>query len=459
MKLMKKYLAIVCISLWGYNSYGQNETEAFIYTPKGSRVEDAYILSGLINPTYNDQQISTLETLLYNLYDGATLVGTEDYRYNCHAYAWHMVDNPNAIPVWIGRYTYTAEDIYWTDSSYIEVPEAIATKVSYNESGNHSAVRENSTWYRSKWGGGLLVRHHPNAVHNGSYNELNTNSTNFFPLAQKTYYMRNPNCSITGLELIASGYVPYSVHNLPSGCSVSWFLNDSYYNQHCLITPSNTNTCYIFHDISHDMMDATLTATVKYDNVAILTVDKTVYSYDGFWGQYTSGNLSGNINYTCFFNIKTNSNTTIFSPNLYGATVSYSSSGAIPSSWSHNPNSGVVSFYTTNTSIPVIINVHDGCGNDYVLYAYPTSLYSMNISNEGNCIIVTLVEEGDASKEMILDQAWTLEVRNATTGVLIATKSSTSRSESISTVGWTEGVYIVKVIIGKEELTGKAIVK
>ena len=83
----------------------------------------------------------------------------------------------------------------------------------------------------------------------------------------------------------------------------------------------------------------------------------------------------------------------------------------------------------------------------------------MNISNEGNCIIVTLVEEGDASKEMILDQAWTLEVRNATTGVLIATKSSTSRSESISTVGWTEGVYIVKVIIGKEELTGKAIVK
>lgn len=133
MKLMKKYLAIVCISLWGYNSYGQNETEAFIYTPKGSRVEDAYILSGLINPTYNDQQISTLETLLYNLYDGATLVATEDYRYNCHAYAWHMVDNPNAIPVWIGRYTYTAEDIYWTDSSYIEVPEAIATKVSYNK--------------------------------------------------------------------------------------------------------------------------------------------------------------------------------------------------------------------------------------------------------------------------------------------------------------------------------------
>ena len=83
----------------------------------------------------------------------------------------------------------------------------------------------------------------------------------------------------------------------------------------------------------------------------------------------------------------------------------------------------------------------------------------MNISNEGNSITVTLVEDDDASKDFTPSQSWTLEVRNASTGVLMATQSSTSRSESISTVGWPKGVYIVKVTIGKEELTKKILVQ
>ena len=83
----------------------------------------------------------------------------------------------------------------------------------------------------------------------------------------------------------------------------------------------------------------------------------------------------------------------------------------------------------------------------------------MNISNEGNSITVTLVEDDDASKDFIPSQSWTLEVRNASTGVLMATLSSDSRSESISTAGWSKGVYIIKVTIGKEELTEKILVQ
>ena len=41
----------------------------------------------------------------------------------------------------------------------------------------------------------------------------------------------------------------------------------------------------------------------------------------------------------------------------------------------------------------------------------------------------------------------------------MATQSSTSRSESISTVGWPKGIFVVKVIIDKEVLTEKVIVK
>ena len=83
----------------------------------------------------------------------------------------------------------------------------------------------------------------------------------------------------------------------------------------------------------------------------------------------------------------------------------------------------------------------------------------MNISNEGNSITVMLIEDDDASKDFTPSQSWTLEVRNASTGVLMATLSSNSRSESISTAGWSKGVYIIKVTIGKEELTEKILVQ
>lgn len=208
------------------------------------------------------------------------------------------------------------------------------------------------------------------------------------------------------------------------------------------------------------MMGAELTAIIEKNGVEVKRKTKdNLYAYSGFWGQYTSGNLSGNINYTCFFNIRANNFTTIFSPNFYDATVSYDSSGAIPSSWSHNPNSGVVSFYTTNTSAPVIINVHDCCGNDYVIYAYPSSLYSIYASNGVNGITVTLNKEGTSDKGWSFDLPWTIEVVNTETGRVMATQTSTSRSETISTVGWSKGIYIVKVTIDKEELTEKVIVK
>ena len=51
-----------------------------------------------------------------------------------------------------------------------------------------------------------------------------------------------------------------------------------------------------------------------------------------------------------------------------------------------------------------------------------------------------------------------MEITSATTGRVMATRSSASRSETISTAGWPKGIYIVKVTIGKEELTEKVLV-
>ena len=254
-----------------------------------------------------------------------------------------------------------------------------------------------------------------------------------------------------------------NLNKLPSNFTVTWDLSNSYYNNSNNLFIKNSPVygyCIIIRDNNYDMMNVNLTATIKKGSTTIrtLTLPGGIYAYDGFWGQYTSGNLSGVITYTCYFNIKANNFTTITSPYFYGATVSYSSSGATPSSWSFNSNSGVVSFYTSNTSIPVIINVSKGA-DQFVLYAYPSSSYSMNVLSGASNITVTLVQDGDASKDFTPDQPWTIEIINAATGRVMNTQSPTSRSEIISTIGWPRGIYIVKATIGKEELTEKVIVK
>ena len=133
-------------------------------------------------------------------------------------------------------------------------------------------------------------------------------------------------------------------------------------------------------------------------------------------------------------------------------------SGATPTAWGLNPSNGVLNFKAPAGSTPVVINVHDVCGNNYTLYAMPSS-YSINVSNGESGITVTLVEDGDASKDFTPEESWTLEIINAATGQVMATQSSKNRSETISTVGWPKGIYIVKVTIGKEELTEKIMVK
>ena len=249
---------------------------------------------------------------------------------------------------------------------------------------------------------------------------------------------------------------------VPTDATIEWTLPDSNYNNGFNFLPNcpEIGKCRINRNNSHDLKNQTLTATIKYNNVVVQTLTTVVNAYADFWGQYTSGNLSGNINYTHTFGVKANATTYITSPNFYGATVTYdSSSGATPTIWGFSPNNGDLTFVTTNTSIPVVINVHDGCGNDYTLYAFASSQYSINVSNGEEGITVTLVEDGDASKDFIPEEPWTIEVINATTGKVMATQSSMNRSETISTAGWPKGIYVIKVTIGKEKLTEKVIVK
>lgn len=270
--------------------------------------------------------------------------------------------------------------------------------------------------------------------------------------------------AIEGPNYICSHDTCYinNLDKLPSNFTVSWSLDDSnYYAPDYLVSNCPyKGYCIIARNPNHDMTGATLTAQIKKNGTVIKTLTKpNMYAYSGFKGDYTSGNLSGNIDYTYFFNIRTNATTYIKSPNFYGATVSYSSSGATPSIWGFSSSNGDLTFVTTTPNAAVVINVTDTGGNNYTLYAYATSQYKLNVSNGYYGITVSVVEDGDSDRGISVDQPWTVEVRNAATGQLMATRSSTSRSETISTVGWPKGIYVVKATIGEEELTEKVIVK
>ena len=81
------------------------------------------------------------------------------------------------------------------------------------------------------------------------------------------------------------------------------------------------------------MINATLTATIKYNGSTIQTLTKTVCAYDDFHGQYTSDNLSGTIDGTHRFYVKPNVISTITSPMFQGASVGYDYSGTIPTTF------------------------------------------------------------------------------------------------------------------------------
>ena len=256
----------------------------------------------------------------------------------------------------------------------------------------------------------------------------------------------------------------YHIEGLPSGFNVTWSLSDSTYNDnyHLISNFPVTGYCLILRDEDEDLMNATLTAEVKYNNVTMQTLTKTkLYAFEGFKGYYTSGDINSEISYTMILPVITNYSTYITSPNFLGATVTYSPTATIPYYWSYSPYSEelLVIMPPNHNNIPIVININDACGNQYTLYLFGTNSYNMNLTNGDNSITISLVGNGESTSNLSLNQPLTIEVYNATTRELIATQTSTSRSTTLSTTGWQKGLYVVKVVVGNEFWSEKIIKK
>lgn len=267
---------------------------------------------------------------------------------------------------------------------------------------------------------------------------------------------------IIGPQLVYTSGAFY-VDNLPSCFNVSWSLSDNYYNQNCLQQNYPLqNQCTITRSTIQDMMDATLTAAIMYNGDTIKTLTKTgMYAYADFKGQYTSGNISGIINYMHYFVVKPTCSTFITSPNLIGGTASYSSSFTIPSYWGYSYDTGLIHMImpADNNGMPIVINVDDICGNHYQLYAVPQSSKDLNIFSGDDNVTIMISENVESSMDLNLNQPWTLEIYNGSSGEQKTVRYSQERTVTVSTSGWPRGMYVVKVTIGNKIFTEKMFVK
>ena len=432
-----------------------------IYTPENTAVPNAKSYTGE-DVTNSPAEIAELSSHLYTAYNGATIVDNCTWKYDAPGWTWHKsVNNSN---VCIHNH---GEAVYWQDGSYIPVPQQLASRAAYGYNNDFSAVIESSNWFISKWGdGGPRVKHHPTSLPNGSDSFFG--DLNYYPNGPITYYMRNPHCSINGAPLIKSGSATYSVNNLPSGCSVTWSLSDSYYNQNGLQqnTPS-VNQCRITYLNGNYMKYGVLTAVVKYGGTTILTLTKTVSATPNFVGHYTSGTISREVLLPAPLEVKSGTVVSITSPNLIGATVQYRTQNtAIPTSWYHNSVQGTLSVgMPSNSIIPVLVDVTDSFGSQYNLVLLPSSLSSINadVSTEDDYIEVRILdfESGyDVAESMNKSannecQDCQIKISNGSSGKIYATSHAEGRITRISTVGWPKGIYIVQVIRGKESVSKK----
>lgn len=275
--------------------------------------------------------------------------------------------------------------------------------------------------------------------------------------------------SIAGSDHIINSSV-YYVKNLPGGYSVTWSLSNNYYNQNCLQhnTPT-TNQCTIVINSQQAMIGATLIAIIKYNNVFVRTLTKTVGAHV-FVGSYYNGQTTKSVSQPYPLYVKRNASLWLQSPNLVGATLSHMGNATV-SQWSHNSTTGQLNFSFSSVGT-CTLQVTTSDGDQYSIpFASTDNVNVLNIVPGNGQIEVSLVPAGEEEIRDIdyvesVDKsdcgeplAWTLEVYNAITGEKVYSQKVEGSSFIINTTGWKSGIYIVRAIVNDEILNEKVLVQ
>ena len=450
--MRRNIIAILLVGMAVCSVKSQTLTPATIQTPNGSYVTDSYYISGVAE--YNTYYLPSLTQYISSTYNGAEVIDVPSEKYNCHAYAWHLTEGGDTV--WIGYHYSTAEDIYWQDGSYIEVAENNATKVSYHETGNHSAIRLNSTWYQSKWGACALVKHHPNDV-----------PAIYHPELQKKFYIRTP--SIIGTDSLCGTEI-YSISHLPSNATVYWsFLsNKPYLNSLIQQNYPLAGQCSINIE-NNENIDDILIANIYINNTHIITLQKAIKTNWSLSGTYSvTGNsiLYNNIIDAPFSNNKTiwvfpGYNTTLHSEQFANVTLSHTYSSLM--TWNYDGNETVsmhISPYAPDNHTMTVTGTGSADCDNFkfnikVLVRIIDPILNTKHSNTLNIIL----NEDNLDYIVSSGLNWHVEIRNATTGKTVYKGNLTDVSTVINTSDWTPGLYTISHMAGEHAITQKVIIK
>jgi hypothetical protein len=193
---------------------GANGPTVYVYTPFGSQI------AAILNTVQMDQ--NTYNNIMYemaNEYSESTILGPATFDYNCHGYAWSMVDHGPTC--WLNDNNNFHQ--FWYDGSYQETTEAEAEKIYYF--GQHSAVKsEVPGYYESKWGPMALMRHLPGDGPDEYYQGVTIKYYKRSPPPPPTLNLSGENfvpCSGSKLFSLIISSAPYSAPVLSRTWSVS----------------------------------------------------------------------------------------------------------------------------------------------------------------------------------------------------------------------------------------------
>lgn len=286
--------------------------------------------------------------------------------------------------------------------------------------------------------------------------------------------------TISGSSYICSSSTGiYPINYLPHNYTIDWYLSNGF-GSSVPIMSSSGDTCTIINNLSGSYAGI-LNADVYYNGTLLTTLQKEIIIYSGFYGVvfYNGSNNNSQQFYPSTpIWVTKGSSVHLKSPNLINKNVSYSVT--TPSWWQYDSTTGDI--YVTYPNViannPILISVqhnsnYSNCDNSYQIVIMPNNVlprYSLNTSiSDNKQIQVSLIEteyndeansvlETYTKRSIRLDN-WTLEVYNATTSNKIYSKVISEKTYTINSSGWKSGVYIIKAVIGDQELSEKVVIK
>ncbi len=227
------------------------QTTATIYTPNNTPV------TVLILNEMTATQIANTNATAVSYYPYATIISDASAKYNCHAYAWYLTECSGCIKYWMNT---PNDDKYWQDSSYIEVPESQAQKISYADD-DHSAIKSVvSGKYDSKWGQWPVMRHSPN------YTPYVSTNLKFYKKAE----IAGP--EIAGPDsFCSSATYTLDTSSISSGATITWeaspshlFVNASGTDSSATIQSTSSGEGQIIFQISLNGNDFTVSKDIQF---------------------------------------------------------------------------------------------------------------------------------------------------------------------------------------------------